>query len=43
MSPTLFSIYVNDPASEINNLQSGIDIDGLNVGTCILLYADDMS
>ena len=40
MSPTLFSIYVNDLATEINNLQAGIDINDLNIG--ILLYADNI-
>ena len=40
MSTTLFSIYVNDLAPEINNLQAGIDINDLNIG--IVLYADDI-
>ena len=40
MSPTLFSIYVNDLATEINNLQAGVDINDLNIG--ILSYADDI-
>ena len=40
MSPTLFSIYVTDLATEINNLQAGVDINDLNIG--ILLYADDI-
>ena len=36
--PTLFSIYVNDLANEINYMQCWIDIDGLNIA--IMLYAD---
>ena len=40
LSPTLFSIYVNDLANEINDMQCGIDIDGLNIA--IMLYADDI-
>ena len=32
MSTTLFSIYVNDLATEINNLQAGVDIIDLNIG-----------
>ena len=40
MSPTLFSIYVNDLANEINNMHCGVDIDGLNVS--IQLHADDI-
>ena len=40
MSPTLFSVYLNDLATEIKKLQAGIDINGKNVG--ILLYADDI-
>ena len=40
LSPTQFSIYVNDLANEINNMHCGVDIDGLNVS--IMLYADDI-
>ena len=40
MSPTLFSIYINDLVAEINSLQSGIDINDSNIA--ILLYADDI-
>lgn len=41
ISPTLFSIYINDLAKEINELQIGVNIDE----TClsILLYADDIA
>jgi hypothetical protein len=40
LSPTLFSIYLNDLAREINDLNAGVDVNG----TCIsiLLYADDI-
>ena len=40
ISPTLFSMYLNDLATGIKNLNCGIDIDGLNLS--ILLYADDI-
>ena len=40
VSPTLFSLYINDLAKEIKHLNKGIQIGNLNVG--ILLYADDM-
>ena len=40
MSPTLFSIYINDRAAEINSLQSGIDINDSNFAT--LLYTDNI-
>ena len=40
LSPTLFSIYVNDLANEICNMQCGVDIDGMNIS--IMLYADDI-
>ena len=41
MSPSLFSIYVNDLAEDIRALNIGVDIDDLNVS--ILLYADDIA
>ena len=41
LSPTLFSIYINDLANELNNLQLGITIDDIHL--CILLYADDIA
>lgn len=41
LSPTLFSIYVNDLAEDIKRLNAGVDIDDLNIS--ILLYADDIA
>ncbi len=41
LSPTLFSIFVNDLAGEIKDLNAGIDIDGYNLS--ILLFADDIA
>ena len=42
MSPSLFSIYLNDFAEEIKSLNAGIDIpNGRNVS--LLLYADDIA
>ncbi len=41
LSPTLFSIFVNDLAGEIKDLKAGIDIDGYNLS--ILLFADDIA
>ena len=40
LSPTLFSIYINSMAKEIN--QSGIGIEVLGRKIAILLYADDI-
>ena len=40
LSPILFSMYLNDLASGIKDLNIGIDINGTNVS--ILLYADDI-
>ena len=40
LSPTLFSMYLNDLAVDIKSLNCGIDINGYNV--TILLYADDI-
>ena len=40
ISPILFSMYLNDLATGIKQLNCGIDIDGLNLA--ILLYADDI-
>lgn len=40
MSPTLFSIYVNDLALELKNMNLGIQVGDDNI--CILLYADDI-
>ena len=41
LSPTLFSIYVNDLASEIKNLGCGVSFDDISIS--ILLYADDIA
>ena len=38
--PTLFAVYLNDLAINLNNMNLGITIDGLHI--CILLYADDV-
>ena len=40
VSPTLFSIFINDLVKEINDLGLGYDIDGRKVS--MLLYADDI-
>ena len=40
LSPTLFSIFINDFVSDINNLNLGIDLNGRSLST--LLYADDI-
>ena len=41
LSPALFSIYVNDLATEIKNLHCGVYFD--DIGISILLYADDIA
>ncbi|MCG8113538.1 MAG: reverse transcriptase family protein [Candidatus Thiodiazotropha taylori] len=41
LSPTLFSLYVNDLAQEIKSLNTGVDIDEVQLS--ILLYADDVA
>lgn len=41
LSPTLFSIFVNDLVAEINSLDIGISAGNLKVS--ILLYADDIA
>ena len=40
ISPTLFSIYINDLAQELNNLNCGLNVGDIMVST--LLYADDI-
>ena len=40
LSPTLFSLYLNELAIEIKELNAGIYVNSQNVG--ILLYADDI-
>lgn len=41
ISPTLFSIYINDLSTEINNLKCGVPFGDLLIS--ILLYADDIA
>lgn len=41
LSPTLFSIFINDLAQEIYNLDVGIDL--VNRKLSMLLYADDIA
>ena len=41
LSPTLFSVFLNDLATEIKNLNAGVDTSDGTVG--ILLYADDIA
>ena len=40
ISPVLFSMYLNDLASSIKDLNCGVDINGTKLST--LLYADDI-
>ena len=40
LSPTLFSMFLNDLAVEIKQIDCGIEIDGMKI--TILLYADDI-
>ena len=40
LSPTLFSIYINDLAKVLKESGIGIDVNGYKV--CVLLYADDL-
>ena len=40
LSPTLFSMFLNDLAVDVKNLNCGVDAGGINVS--ILLYADDI-
>ena len=40
LSPTLFSLYVNDLADEVSNMNIGVHVNGVNIA--ILLYADDI-
>ena len=39
-SPTLFSMFINDLAADVKNLNCGVNAGGINVS--ILLYADDI-
>ncbi len=40
ISPTLFHIFINNLANDVNSLNLNIDIAGLRIS--ILLYADDI-
>ena len=40
ISPTIFSLYINDLINELNSLNLGVPIDEENI--CTLLYADDI-
>ena len=40
LSPVLFSMFINELAVEINNLNLGVDIGGRKLS--ILMYADDV-
>ena len=40
LSPTLFSIYLNDLAKETKDMGPGVSLDDINIS--ILLYADDI-
>ena len=40
LSPTLFSIYINDLAKVLKESGIGIDVNGYKV--CVLLYTDDL-
>ncbi len=41
LSPTLFSIFLNDLATEIKEMSCGVKFGDCNIG--ILLYADDVA
>ena len=41
MSPTLYSVCINDLADDIRALNAGVELDKLNIS--ILLYADDVA
>jgi len=41
MSPTLYSVYINDLADDIRALSAGVELDELNISS--LLYADDVA
>ena len=40
LSPTLFSMFTNDLAADVENVNCGVDAGGINVS--ILIYADDI-
>ena len=40
MSPTLFNIFLNDLANELNALNLGMQMEDLKI--CVLLHADDI-
>ena len=41
ISPTLFSLYINNLAKEIKQMNLGVDIDDYQIS--ILMYADDVA
>ena len=43
MSSTLFSIYINDLAEEMRELNWEVNLDDTNTNISILLYADDIA
>ena len=40
LSPTLFTIYINDLVDDINQLNCGINVSGIHIS--LFLYADDI-
>lgn len=40
VSPTLFAIYINDLANDLNALNCGIKLNNSHVHVSILLYSD---
>lgn len=40
LSPTLFSIFINDLATEVKELNKGVQMN--NEKNCLLLFADDI-
>ena len=40
VSPTLFSIFINDLVKEVNDLNLGFDINGSQIS--LIIYADDI-
>ncbi len=42
LSPSLFSIYINDLVESVKQVNCGVDIDEINMTLSMLLYADDI-
>ena len=40
LSPTLFSMYINDLVNDVNNISCGVEVENTEIS--ILLYADDV-